>query len=508
MSPTNSYDPEDGIDKSHIDNVEVAVANADRPNPRKEAPAYVAGLDPEERRKAERALVRKIDIRLLPMLVIMYILNYLDRNNIAAARLAGLEDDLGMKTNSNQYQTAVSILFVGYLLMQIPSNLLLNKFGKPAIYLPCAMIVWGIISTATAGAQNFAGLVVTRFFLGFVEAAYFPGCLYFLSAWYTRKELGFRTAALYSGSLISGAFSGLIAAGITEGMDYVKGLRAWRWLFIIEGAITIVVAFFAMWILPNFPRTTSWLSEEEKQLATWRLEEDIGEDDWVDSEHQSLLHGAKLAFTDSKTWILMLHILCIVSSASVTNFFPTVVKTLNYGSIETLLLTAPPYCLAVISAFFNAWHSDRTGEKYFHITAPLYISVAAFIIAATTTGTAPRYLSMMLMVPSLYAGYVVALGWISSTLPRPASKRAAALAAINMVSNASSIYASYMYPDNDAPRFITAMSVNCVTAFVAILSATVLRIMLVRLNKKLDRGDAIDGGVPGQASARGFRFLV
>ncbi|KAF7164284.1 hypothetical protein CNMCM5623_008924 [Aspergillus felis] len=509
MSPRNSHDPEDGIDKSYVDNVEVVVANADKPNPRKEAPAYVAGLSPEERRKAERALVRKIDIRLLPMLVIMYILNYLDRNNIAAARLAGLEDDLGMKKNSNQYQTAVSILFVGYLLMQIPSNLMLNKFGKPAIYLPCAMILWGIISTATAAAQNFAGLVVTRFFLGFVEAAYFPGCLYFLSAWYTRKELGFRTAALYSGSLISGAFSGLIAAGITNGMDHVKGLRAWRWLFIIEGAITIVVAFIAMWILPNFPRTTSWLSEEEKQLATWRLEEDIGEDDWVDSEQQSLLHGAKLAFTDLKTWILMLHILCIVSSASVTNFFPTVVQTLNYGKIETLLLTAPPYCLAVISAFFNAWHSDRTGEKYFHITAPLYLSVVAFIIAATTTSVAPRYLSMMLMVPSLYAGYVVALGWISSTLPRPASKRAAALAAINMVSNASSIYASYMYPDHDAPRFITAMSVNCVTAFIAILSATLLRFILVRLNKKLDRGDALnDAGVPGQASARGFRFLV
>lgn len=111
------------------------------------------------------------------------------------------------------------------------------------------MMLWGIISTCTAGAQNYAGLVVVRFFLGFVEAAYFvrlprrkqyiserltdfyspfqPGCLYFLSAWYTRKELGFRTAALYSGSLISGAFSGLIAAGITENMDYKMGLRAW-----------------------------------------------------------------------------------------------------------------------------------------------------------------------------------------------------------------------------------------------------------------------------------------
>ncbi|KAJ5614811.1 hypothetical protein N7528_008465 [Penicillium herquei] len=502
MEPTNSHNT--GISKATVDNVEV-VANADRPNPRKEAPAYVAGLSPEERIKAEKALVRKIDIRLLPMIIIMYILNYLDRNNIASARLAGLESDLGLV--GNQYATCVSILFVGYLLMQIPSNLLLNKFGKPAIYLPVAMICWGIISTCTAAAQNFAGLVVIRFFLGFIEAAYFPGCLYFLSAWYTRKELGFRTAALYSGSLLSGAFSGLIAAGILNGMEGAKGLRAWRWLFIIEGAVTIAVAFISMWVLPNFPRTTPWLSEEEKQLAAWRLEEDIGEDDWVDSEQQSFLHGAKLAVTDIKTWVLTFLILGIVSSASVTNFFPTVVKTLHYSNITTLLLTAPPYCLAVICAFANAWHADRTGERYFHITLPLYISVAAFIIAAATTGTAPRYVSMMLMVPSFYSGYVVALGWISNTLPRPASKRAAALAMINAISNASSIYASYMYPDSDAPRFVPAMAVNCGTAFMAIVAATILRFILVRLNKKLDRGDEVEGAVR-QAGSRGFRYLV
>ncbi|PYH49411.1 putative MFS transporter [Aspergillus saccharolyticus JOP 1030-1] len=510
MSPRTSYDPERDIDKSHVDNVEIvsdAVANANKPNPQKEAPPYVASLTPEERQEAERALVRKIDLRLLPMLIIMYILNYLDRNNIAAAKLAGLQEDLNLV--GMQYQTCVSILFVGYLLMQIPSNLLLNKVGKPALYLPGSMLLWGIISTCTAGAQSYAGLVVVRFFLGFVEAAYFPGCLYFLSAWYTRKELGFRTAALYSGSLLSGAFSGLIAAGITDGMDYKMGLRSWRWLFIIEGAITIVVAFTSVFILPNFPRTTSWLTEEEKQLAAWRLEEDIGEDDWVDSEQQTFMHGVKLAFTDIKTYLLILLILGIVSSASVTNFFPTVVKTLNYGNIETLCLTAPPYCLAVITAFTNAWHADRTGERYFHITLPLYISVAAFILAAATTSVAPRYVAMMLMVPSFYASYVVALGWISSTLPRPASKRAAALAGINCISNLSSVYASYMYPDSDAPRYITAMTVNCVTAVLAILAATALRFVLVRLNKKLDRGEGISSGeVPGQAGSRGFRFLV
>lgn len=292
------FEPEHASETS----LEAAMA-APSTSRRREAPPLVRDLAPEERARLEKALVTKIDIHLLPMLIIMYLMNYLDRNNIAAARLAGLEDELGL--SGTQYLTALSILFVGYILMQVPSNLFLNKIGKPALYLPTVMIVWGVISTATAAAQSFGGLVAIRFFLGFVEAAYFPGCLFFLSSWYTRKELGLRTAILYSGSLMSGAFSGLITAGITGNLDGKKGLRAWRWLFIIEGAITIFIALIAFFILPNFPRTTTWLTENERQLAIWRLDEDIGEDDWVGSQQQTFWHGMKLAFSDIKMWVLV-----------------------------------------------------------------------------------------------------------------------------------------------------------------------------------------------------------
>lgn len=297
-------------DKKLADHVsDTSLENAPTtPRTRREPPELVRNLTPEEREHIEKALTRKIDLRILPMLIIIYIMNYLDRNNIAAARLAGLEDSKeegGIGLTSEQYLTALSILFVGYILMQIPSNLFLNKIGKPALYLPTVMIIWGVISAATAGAQSYGGLIAIRFFLGFVEAAYFPGCLFFLSCWYTRKELGFRTAMLYSGSLLSGAFSGLITAGISNGLDGARGRRAWRWLFIIEGVITIFIAFVAYVVLPNFPRTTSWLTEEERQLATWRLEEDIGEDDWIDSKNQTFFHGMKLAFQDVKMWILV-----------------------------------------------------------------------------------------------------------------------------------------------------------------------------------------------------------
>ena len=162
------------------------------------------------------------------------------------------------------------------------------------------------------------------------------------------------------------------------------------------------MAFFAIFILPNFPRTTSWLSDEERQFAIWRLKEDVGSDDWKGASEQSFLHGFKLALKDIRVWVLTIMLTGIVSAGGVTNFFPTVVQTLKFGTIETLLLTTPPYALAVITALLNAWHADRTGERILHVTLPLCVGVVAFIIAMSTLNTAARYVSMMLMVPGVY----------------------------------------------------------------------------------------------------------
>lgn len=230
----------------------------------------------------------------------------------------------------------------------------------------------------------------------------------------------------------------------------------------------------------------------------------------------------------------MILLFCILSSGTVTTFLPTVVKTLGYSDVITLLLTAPPYVLAVIVTYANAMHADKTGERYLHIVLPLCVSTAAFILAATTSSLAPRYVAIMVMVsvfpcasavtqekkvvglileqvPSVYSAYVVALAWISNTMPRPPAKRAAGLAFINAVSNSASIYASYMYPNSAAPSYTTAFVVNTVTSFLAICAATVLRWMLVRLNRKLDAGVSVAGAInaaPGEAAAHGFRFKV
>lgn len=170
--------------------------------------------------------------------------------------------------------------------------------------------------------------------------------------------------------------------------------------------------------------------------------------------------------------------------------------------------------MAVLTTFLNAWHADKTGERFWHIVLPLCVGVAAFILAACTHSTAPRYVAMMLMVPGVYTGYVVALAWISNSMPRPPAKRAAALAFINAVSNTSSIYASYMYPQPKSgaqPNLTVPLSVDCATAALAIVMTVVMRVILGKLNKKLDRGERVEGAInaiPGEVQERSFRFLV
>lgn len=182
----------------------------------------------ERRAVVEKSLKRKLDTR-CALFVLIYIMNYLDRNNIAAARLRGLQDDL--KLDNSEYATCLSILYVGYILMQVPSNMFINRIERPSLYIAAVMLLWGLISTLSGVVTNFAGMVSIRFFLGFVEAAFLPGALLILSKWYTRRELTTRNAILFCGNLISNAFSALIGAGVLSNMQGVLGHAAWRWLF-------------------------------------------------------------------------------------------------------------------------------------------------------------------------------------------------------------------------------------------------------------------------------------
>lgn len=456
-----------------------------------EIPESLKDYTTEELEILDKKTRRKMDLRILIMLCWIYICNYLDRSNIASARLGGLEEELHL--SSQQYQTAISILFVGYITMQIPCNIILNRLGRPSVFLSVIMTAWGIVSTCTGAVQSYGGLLAIRVILGFVESGFFGCSLYYLSCWYTKKELGLRNSILYSGSLISGAFSGLISAGIIEHMDGTRGLRAWRWCFIIEGAITVGTVPLAYFILPDNPDNSKFLTETERDLVMWKLRMEVGDSDsdkemLGESGHNSFWYALKLALTDTKVWLLTGCLTFLVAAAGVTNFFPSVVKTLNYGRIKTLCLTAPPYLIAIFTTFGWSWHSDRTGERFWHIVCPLFIALAAFIIAVSTLNTGARYFAMCLMPTGLYCSYTIIISWISSSVPRPPLKRAIALSVMNCVCNSTSIWNAYLYPLSNAPRYVIAFSSNCGFIAASICCAVLMRLYLLHLNRKIKNG--------------------
>ncbi|KAK0486849.1 sugar transporter [Armillaria luteobubalina] len=386
----------------------------------------------------EKKLLWKLDLR-MSILIFIYILNYIDRNNAAAARLRGLEDDLNLK--GEEFATLLSILYVGYIIMQIPSNMFLNWIGKPSLYLPTCMIVWGIISSLTGITHNFVGALLTRFFLGFVEAAFFPGALFLISKWYKRDEIGLRTAILYCGNIISNAFGNLLASGILSGMEGKLGHAAWRWLFYIEGSLTVFVAILAIFILPDFPATTGWLSPLERELAIQRMEEDVGVGDQDETEDGSPMGGLWLALKDWKIWWMSVALTAQVIGLSFNQYFPTLSATMGFNRTVSLLLCAPPFIFTTILSFIVSRHSDKRQERFYHITIPFGFGIIGFIIAVSTMNTAARYVSLFLMAQS-YAGFIVMYAWISNCFPRPPSKRAVALALTNAFSQLGNVAGS------------------------------------------------------------------
>ncbi|KAF7301632.1 MFS general substrate transporter [Mycena indigotica] len=504
------------------------------------------GVDPDAlfggrlaRKQLEQQLVRKLDKR-CAILVAIYVLNYIDRNNASAARLHGFEQDLGL--TDTQFSQVLAVLYAGYLLMQIPSNMFLNYIGRPSIYLPGCMVLWGTLSALTGFATNFASVMWTRFFIGITEAAFFP-CV----ATNALMVGGSNTIQWGIGELSSGtfatmsnqlrvpdfevvypqgpfchagrslamrlewvsfsefgavsdppAFKSLIASGILDVMDGRIGYAAWRWLFFIEGGMTVAVAILAMFILPDFPENSSnWLSVPEQTLAQRRMVEDSGESK-LGSE--SVIGGLTMAIWDWQVWWLALALTFVVLSLSFNAYFPTLAETMGYGKTLTLLLCAPPWFVATIVGFAVSRHSDRVGERFWHITCPFLIGMVGFLLAMSTMQPTIRYISLFFMASS-YAGFIVYLSWISGTI-RPASKRAVALALINMISSLGNVFGSFIFPSSWGPSYRTSYSICMCASSVGILLSFVFRQHLASLNAKQVRRELEED------EPQGYRYLL
>ena len=324
-----------------------------------------------------------------------------------------------------------------------------------------------------------------------LEAPFFAGVLFYLSKWYTRQELALRMSIFYSGSLLSGAFGNLIAAGILSGLSGARGMAAWQWLYIIEGSITCCIGLVICFVLPDFPDTWTLLSPEMKHVANRRLAIEAAEADVDEAGGMSQIRGLKLAMIDPKTYILALAYMSITGASGFQNFFPTLTATLGYNHIISLVLVAPPYLFMVVYSMAHSYASDTVGNRFWFFVYPIPITIAGFIIFMTTDTFGPRYFSFFLMV-FVFAMNGTCYSWIANAIPRPPAKRAAAYAFINSIGNSATIWTPYTYRTQDAPHYRPALGCCIGLQIVALLMAIVLRLYLQAQNRQLARLETED----------------
>ncbi|KUI74214.1 hypothetical protein VM1G_10059 [Cytospora mali] len=492
-----------GIRPRTDDNASLAKGQVDTAHDR--MPASLLTLSEEECAEINRKLVRKLDFVILPSMGILYILNYIDRQNLASAKLQGITEDLNITTS--QFASAVSILFVGYLPFQIPSNLLITKISRPGMYICVAVAVWGMISAATAAVQSYPQLLGVRLVLGVVEAVFFPGAVYFLSTWYTKRELGKRFAALYIAQQAGNAFGGLLAAGVLQ-MDGLRGIAGWRWLFIVEGCGTVVIGVVCAFLMPEYPHNSRMLTPIQRDYAVWRIESEAGAAEGT--ENESVLRGFAKAVSDPKLLLLIFCNMLSQAQGSIANYFPTLVDSLGFSSTISLLLTAPPYILAGVVYYCLMYYSDRKNTVYWPIITCISIAIGMYIIPMATTNVGARYFSMMILPFSSVGPQLLMYKTINLHLARPVSKRAAASALVNAIGGTSNIWASYLY--YAAPHYYAAFGTLMACAFLFMLTITIYRWLVLRDNQYMESGDpgmvakAMKGGITEEMIQLNWRY--
>lgn len=334
----------------------------------------------------EKALVRKMDFHLVPLIMLLYTFSFLDRVNIGNARLYSMEKDLGLV--GNQYQTAVSLVFVTYVMCETPSNMVLKKF-TPRIWIALITFTWGLIATLTGLVNTYGQLLACRLLLGAVEAGLFPGLTVYLTFFYTKKELGMRVGYLLVSAAVAGALGGLLAFGIGS-MDGLQGMHGWRWIMIIEGIPSCVLGIVTYFLLPNDADHAYFLNDADKALIQARRDAEYGQ---TASAQLFSMKDAKTAFKDWKVWLMSTGQFGIdVMLYGFSAFLPTIINGLgHWTSAQVQLLTIPCYVMGIVSYLTIAYMSDRHQMRAVYVISMACVSIVGYGILISDSSAGVHY---------------------------------------------------------------------------------------------------------------------
>jgi MFS family permease len=328
----------------------------------------------------------KVDVRLIPFLFLCYILAYLDRVNVGFAKLQMLKD---LSMSDAAFATGAGIFFIGYFFFEVPSNVLLKKFGA-RMWIARIMITWGVVSACMIFVKGEWSFYALRFLLGIAEAGFFPGVIFYLTLWYPSRHRSTRTAWFVAAIAVSGVIGNPISGWIMDALSGAMTLTGWQWLFLAEGIPSIIVGFWVIYYLNSSITEADWLTADEKAL----LEENLVTEDKHKTEHRLVD-----AFKSGKVWVLCaIYFTLMIGLYGIAFWLPTIVKGFGTkGYLGVGLITAIPYAVAVMGMVILSHHSDQSGERRLLYVGNVTAGAVGLILSgvfASTPGLAILFLSI------------------------------------------------------------------------------------------------------------------
>ncbi|KAF2169615.1 hypothetical protein M409DRAFT_64693 [Zasmidium cellare ATCC 36951] len=430
-------------------------------------------------KKAERALLWKFDLRILPLLTMMYLFNSLDKANLGNAKTAGLEKDLGF-AGTNKYNILLSIFFVPYVLTA-PFLGMAGKIWGPSRVLPCMMFCFGSMTLLTTTAYNWSGLMALRWFLGMAESAFFPLVIYYQTQFYRRGELARRLAIFYAASNIAYAFGGLLAFGMFQ--LHGGALPSWKYLFALEGGLTVLGAIIAFTFLPYSAQHAKFLNADEKKLAFYRIQVDSSA---VVEEKFNLREALKILHQPTSWVILAIEICLGIPLQSVSLFLPQIVGRLGYSTIKTNLYTVAPNVTGAAMLLVLAYSSDYTRLRFPYIAAGFFFTFCGFIIYAAIDvehNLQVAYFACFMMTWGTSAPSVILDVWYNNNIAD--ENRRVMLTSIGVpVANMMGVVSSNIFRTQDAPNYIPALATTAAFGGAGILLTLGLGFWMVLDNRR------------------------
>lgn len=347
------------------------------------------------------AVLRKVAFRLIPFLFLLYVVNLIDRTNIGIAKLQ-MVDEEPQVLSKRAYALGAGLFYIGYLLFEVPSNLILLRVGARA-WMARIVVTWGLISSAMMFATGPWSFGILRVLLGFAEAGFFPGIIFYLSHWFPARARAQAVATFMTGGVIAGMLGNPIAGLILQHMDRVGGLWGWQWVFLLEGIPAVLLGLVTMRFLTDRPEQATWLTEGERSWLTRELEREKRE---AAPQHR---HTLRAAFTEPRIWLLIGIYFTVAVGDNVYGFYiPTFLKNQfrTLSSSQIGFLAAVPSAIALIAMNLVGRHSDKTGERRWHVAGSAFLAAIGWL----TIAIAPSPWVFIL-------GLVITLAGMKSMLP-------------------------------------------------------------------------------------------